>query len=1100
VGSSSDRPGRHRARPGSDRARPVADGALPTDPSERADAPGRADPTGPADPTDRADPTRPVDAPGPVDLVPPGSRRAGDTAPIPVSLREGEGGVRAGDVVPGRGLFRARLRDDEPVNGTPLNGTQLNGTPFNEAQLNGTSVGGTPVNGTSLNGTPLNGSAPSSRAPGADGTGVAPAGVDDTPPAGLVRPAAYRPDPDQSRPQRIAPHRGEHRPGDPARPGPAGFAPLPSRPATTPGGIGPIDRVREAVAPAYRTDPPPTPTTPTSPTTPTGATGVIGAGVIGSEAAGLDRAAHPGSLAPPDEEEPWPSGHRLVVRTAWLAGAAVLLFGMLSISGLLSPSASVAVDDSGQLLGGLLAAGCGLWSWRRARPPDRLWRLLLGLGAGGWSIGQAIWSYYQVFEHQELPSPSLADVGFFTLPVLALPALWVFPARAWLRPKSAIERIGQVANRPFSRAVIVLDSLVGVAPLFLLAWSTSLGAAMHSPRTDLPQFLVALGYPISDLMLVVFVVLLGRFRLPVNPGALALVGAGIVCISVSDSFYLYLVSSGAEEMPPLYNIGFVIGPVLLGLSALYPNPPAAAQSAQPRGSERGLVLLPYLPLAATGLLVVGQLITDAEIPRTETYVCLALVAVVVLRQLVTLLDNVRLVRQLRDSQDQLSRQAFNDSLTGLANRALFRDRLDHAVEVHRADGRPLGLIFCDLDDFKLVNDGLGHAAGDELLRAVAERLRECVHPSDTVARLGGDEFAVLLESGVERPEVVGARILAAVERPFMLGDVADAATRGGTAVTVGASIGVAVMEPLEPEVDPDGLMARVDAAMYAAKRRGKNQIVTFRGDVTDDNSPGLIGDLRVLLAAQRADPLMRAGGSIDVMYQPVVRFDTEQAVALEALVRWQHPRHGLLPAELLLNSAEDAGMLGALEEQVLDTACRDVSLMRRLPGFGRLAVHVNLSAQRAGDPRLVGTVQEMLHRHGLPGQALVLEITETGRVPDLDIAAQVLTQIRRLDVRLALDDYGTGYSGLSYLMQLPIDIVKLDRSLTVAEPGSRASAIRDASVAMILDLGLDLIAEGVETPEQAGELVELGCELAQGFLYAKPRFLADLDFAGRYVG
>jgi EAL domain-containing protein (putative c-di-GMP-specific phosphodiesterase class I) len=174
--------------------------------------------------------------------------------------------------------------------------------------------------------------------------------------------------------------------------------------------------------------------------------------------------------------------------------------------------------------------------------------------------------------------------------------------------------------------------------------------------------------------------------------------------------------------------------------------------------------------------------------------------------------------------------------------------------------------------------------------------------------------------------------------------------------------------------------------------------------------------------------------------------------------------------------------------------------MRRLPGFGRLAVHVNLSAQRTGDPRLVGTVQEMLHRHGLPGQALVLEITETGKVPDLEVAAQVLTQIRRLDVRLALDDFGTGFSGLSYLMQLPIDIVKLDRSLTTAAPGSRAAAIRNTSVGLILGLGLDLIAEGVETPEQAVELVDLGCELAQGFLYARPRFLSDLDFAGRYVG
>ena len=244
---------------------------------------------------------------------------------------------------------------------------------------------------------------------------------------------------------------------------------------------------------------------------------------------------------------------------------------------------------------------------------------------------------------------------------------------------------------------------------------------------------------------------------------------------------------------------------------------------------------------------------------------------------------------------------------------------------------------------------------------------------------------------------------------------------------------------------------------------------------------------------------MRAGGSIDVMYQPVVDFTSSQVIALEALVRWQHPRLGLLPAELLLASAEEAGMLGVLEERVLDSACRDVGKLRENPGMAQLAVHVNVSAQRTGDPRLVTAVQDALERHNLPGQALILEITETGRVPDMDVAAQVLTKIRDLDVRLALDDFGAGFSGLSYLLQLPIDIVKLDRSLTTAPPDSRAWSVRNAAATLILSLGLELIAEGVETEEQVSQLAALGCGLGQGFLYAKPRFLADLEFSGPYV-
>jgi diguanylate cyclase (GGDEF)-like protein len=790
-----------------------------------------------------------------------------------------------------------------------------------------------------------------------------------------------------------------------------------------------------------------------------------------------------------------PRGRPLRIATT-IAVISLTISMLLSVSGLLDETSSQAVDDLAQLLAGLSAAGACWWSWRRSVKPDRLWRLLLALGTTGWSFGQAVWSYYQVFEHLELPSPSLADVGYFSLPILALPALWVFPARGGHRPVGTAARIGQLASRPFFRIVFVLDSLVVVGSLFLLTWATSLGAAIATRDTHLPVFLVALGYPVTDLMLVVFVVLLGRFRQPRNPGALALFGLGIICISVSDSFFLYLVSTGAPSMPPIFNIGFQVGPALLALGALVPQPAVAKTDPNRRRStERGLVLLPYLPLTITGLLVIGQLATGSQIDNVETFVGFGLVILVVLRQFVTLVDNVRLLRHLRQSQDLLSAQAFNDSLTGLANRALFRDRLDHAVEVHRSDGHPLGLIFCDLDDFKLVNDGLGHAAGDELLKAVATRLLDCVQPTDTVARLGGDEFAVLLEGAPHSAELIAERILAELCQPFLLRDGNNEAT----SVRVGVSIGVTITDPDEPPISPDGLMARVDAAMYAAKRRGKSQLVTFRPDMSDETSSGLLGDLRVLLATKRADPLMRAGGSIDVMYQPVVGLYTNRMVALEALVRWQHPRHGLLSAELLLTAAEDAGMLGALEEQVLDTACRDIRLLRRSPGLHDLCVHVNLSGQRTGDPRLVTTVQDTLERHGLPGQALILEITETGRVPDVAAAAAVLSRIRALDVRLALDDFGAGFSGLSYLLQLPIDIVKLDRSLTTAEPDSRGAAIRNAAATLILGLGLELIAEGVETEAQVLQLADLGCRLGQGFLYSKPRFLAELEFASRYI-
>jgi EAL domain-containing protein (putative c-di-GMP-specific phosphodiesterase class I) len=231
------------------------------------------------------------------------------------------------------------------------------------------------------------------------------------------------------------------------------------------------------------------------------------------------------------------------------------------------------------------------------------------------------------------------------------------------------------------------------------------------------------------------------------------------------------------------------------------------------------------------------------------------------------------------------------------------------------------------------------------------------------------------------------------------------------------------------------------------------------------------------------------------MYQPIVHVVTCGVVALEALVRWRHPRLGVLPAEWLVETATGAGLLGTLEEHVLDVACRDALELRGTPGLGGLAVHVNVSAARTTDARLFAAVQDALETSGLPGSALVLEITESSRVPDLAGAADVLEQVRGLGVRLALDDFGSGYSGLSYLQELPIDIVKIDRSITTAVVGTRGAAIRAAVVGLARDLGLDLVAEGVETHAQAMHLNGLGCDFAQGFLYSRPRFLADLRFA-----
>jgi diguanylate cyclase (GGDEF)-like protein len=506
---------------------------------------------------------------------------------------------------------------------------------------------------------------------------------------------------------------------------------------------------------------------------------------------------------------------------------------LLATSGALSDELSQVVDDAAQLAAGAFATWSCAWTWRRARragTPRGLvaWRVLLLLGMAGWTLGQLVWSWYQLVAHRDIPSPSLADVGYFALPLFAVPALLALPTRPASVPGiTGVPRLERNDRR--ARLLVTLDALVIVGSLFLLTWSTALGATMRTGGKTPAAFGVAVGYPVTDLVMVVIVLLTALFRRPRNPAALMLLGAGLVALSVSDSFFLYLVSINATEMAPLYDIGFVAGPVLVGLAALVPEP--GQRRTQPGRSVRTdtwFVFLPYLPLGGIGLLVILQRLTSLTLDPVEASGLIILVGIVVIRQLLTLMENVELLRRVQESQDRLHHQAFHDWLTGLPNGALFRDRLEQAVERHRRGDHPLALLFCDLDDFKAVNDTLGHAVGDELLRVVAGRLRQCVRSGDTVARLGGDEFAVVMDDDRASPQAVGERALAALAEPITL---------AGHELLPRASAGLVVVGASQDPVSADHLLHRADAAMYDAKRQGKGRLVV---DADADVAPGAV--------------------------------------------------------------------------------------------------------------------------------------------------------------------------------------------------------------------------------------------------------------------
>ncbi|MGB8402769.1 MAG: bifunctional diguanylate cyclase/phosphodiesterase [Mycobacterium sp.] len=676
------------------------------------------------------------------------------------------------------------------------------------------------------------------------------------------------------------------------------------------------------------------------------------------------------------------------------------------------------------------------------------------IGLAGWFASEAVEFYYTGLSGLERsPFPSVSDVAYLVYPIAACLALVRFPP-----------------NNFRFRARVVLDGVIVSIASFEVIWQTVLKHAYHLGAPDPIRFAVTVAYPVTDVLIVaVAAMVLTRLR-GTQRTVVVLLAVGAVFNAVADSANVYSYAFDAYVgITVLIYVGWAGAVVFMTAAALLARRARAVEDPDEEMiSTRLDVWLPYSALALAALVCGLQYIPSlSHGPLLTTSVLLLLAAVV--RHAIVLLDNRRLHGVVSD-------QALRDPLTGLANRALFRDRTAHAIHLRQRDNRAVAIVLLDLDDFRRVNSEFGQALGDELLVMVANRLMNAVRAGDTVARIGADEFAVVMEGAADQARIIAHRVVRAFDEPFSL---------GSRSIAVRPSVGFAMAASDTDDVSATELLEQVDLAMQQAKRVGGRGLHTFTEDMRSAvrNGAGRDSDEDAVLLRD----LRRAIDDVElsVVYQPKVDLRTGKPVGVEALVRWPHREHGLLAPDSFLPLVRQHGLMSGVTELVLNRALDDVVTWQA--GGLRVPVSVNLSAPSVADTNLPAYISRELASRHLEPSILTVEITEDLLLENTQRARSVLDRLRASGTRVALDDFGSGYSALWYLRDLSFDEVKLDRQfITPLLTDRRAAVIVRTVIDLAHDLGGTVVAEGVENAATSERLRDYGCETAQGFYYSPP--------------
>ena len=728
---------------------------------------------------------------------------------------------------------------------------------------------------------------------------------------------------------------------------------------------------------------------------------------------------------------------------------------------------------------GVASSAAVLIGVRIHKPAERAGWWALGLANVCFVVGDGILSYCEVVLHREAAFPSDADAVYLA----GYPFLFFAVTRlVWARRGSG------------AREARVDASIVTIGSTALL-WQFLIGSYAHDSAQSILAKVVAIAYPVMDigvLFILVSTILAAKLRQPAH----AFIAAAMLAMVSADIGYDLLVLHGVYKTGNPVDAGWIIDYVLIAAAALHPSMAAnVGKQAIRTETRRRLPLVAGAGFIAPVILLIAALTnsdTDEGILAVISIILFGLVVVRVTwllsqmhEQALSLQSQTfELRRQALDLgaalgtqqslQTELRHQAFHDSLTGMANRALFRDRVDHALRSATRGAGTTAVLFCDLDGFKTINDSLGHDIGDELLIVASKRLSSIVRSSDTVARLGGDEFAILMEM-VADPQVVttvAERIVSVLRLPMEV---------MGQSIRLSASVGISFGEG---QKSVEVLLSEADAAMYAAKEAGRNRFESFEQSMRT----------RIVRAMDLQNSFAEGlrCGEFYLMYQPHFSLHDGTLKGFEALARWRHPIFGEVGPSEFIALAEETGFIVPLGRWVLDVACNAAASWTRRGGR-RLSVSVNVSAAQLNDPRLFDDVQAALAYSGIAANQLVLEVTETMLVTDSAKTAEVLKRLKGLGVKVAIDDFGTGYASLSYLREFPVDLIKIDKSFVdpLVDPATEGSAFVRSIIRLAHELNLSTIAEGIEHQVQREVLTALGCDSAQGYLLSKPLTAED---------